>query len=357
MELFKSHTVLCRKPLLEVLTGRIPSRRPLWLMRQAGRYLPEYRRVRAEAGSFLELCDTPRLACEATMQPLRRFDLDAAIVFADILLVARALGTKLEFRDNEGPVLSPVRSEEDFLRLNSKINLSDVEAVFETISLVKRQLEDHQALIGFCGAPWTVASYMIEGGSAPERLSARKIALQRPVWFGQLVERLIEASVEYLSGQVEAGAEAIQIFDSWAADLPESSFDELVFEPVRRIREGLMKRVGVIPVIGFARGIGAAHLQFAMKSGVNAVSVEPSVPLEWLAKEVCPRISVQGNLDPVAAVVGGEVLKRAVKRITGILPAHSHIFNLGHGIRQETAPENIRELVETVREADGALIG
>lgn len=349
--------MLSGKPLIDVLTGKVPSRRSLWLMRQAGRYLPEYRQVRAEAGSFLKLCDSPKLAREVTMQPLRRYDLDAAIVFADILLIARALGSDLAFKDNEGPVLSPVRSEVDFCRLKHKIDLGNVGAVFDTISLVKRELDDHQALIGFCGGPWTVASYMIEGGAVSERVRARRMALQKLPWFMELIDRLVEGSVDYLSGQVEAGADVVQIFDSWAGDLPESLFDELVFEPIQRIVEGLTKRVGAVPVIGFARGIGAAHLQFAMKCRVSAISVEQSVPLEWLKNEVCAKVGVQGNLDPLVLVVGGEILKRAVRRITSSLPAHCHIFNLGHGVRQETPPEHVVQLVAAVRQADGVSVG
>jgi uroporphyrinogen decarboxylase len=357
MKVFMSEAVSTGKPLIDVLTGKVPSRRPLWLMRQAGRYLPEYRNVRAKAGSFLKLCDTSKLACEVTMQPLRRYDLDAAIVFADILLVARALGSDLAFKDNEGPILSPVRSAAEFCRLKGRMDLGSVGAVFDTISLVKQKLEDHQVLIGFCGAPWTVASYMIEGIAAHERVRARKVALQKPPWFTELMDRLIESSIEYLAGQVEAGADAVQIFDSWAGDLPELLFDELVFEPVRRIVEGLRKRVGTVPVIGFARGIGAAHLQFATKCNVNAISVEQSVPLEWLRNEVIAKVAIQGNLDPLVLVAGGDLLRRAVGRITSSLPAHSHIFNLGHGVRQETPPGHVAELIAAVRQADGASIG
>jgi uroporphyrinogen decarboxylase len=344
------------KPLIDVLTGKIPSRRPVWLMRQAGRYLPEYRKVRAAAGSFLKLADTPELACEVTMQPLRRYDLDAAIVFADILLVARALGSNLAFRDNEGPVLSTVRSQADLRRLSLELDIENVSAVFDTITLVKRELRRDQAMLGFCGAPWTVASYMIEGRSAPERLRARKAALLRPAWFVELMDRLVAASIEYLAGQIAAGAEAVQIFDSWAGDLPESLFEELVFEPMQRIVTGIGQR-SAVPVIGFARGIGAAHVHLATQCGVSAVSVEQSVPLDWLKRELCPKVAVQGNLDPLALVAGGEVLRRGVRRIVSSLPAHSHIFNLGHGIRLETPPEHVAEMVGAVRQADGADFG
>jgi uroporphyrinogen decarboxylase len=326
-------------------------------MRQAGRYLPEYQKVRAEAGSFLNLCDMPRLAFEVTMQPLRRYDLDAAIVFADILLLARALGCEVDYREGEGPVLSPVRSSSDLGKLREELAIGELDAVFETIGLVRRSLREEQALIGFCGAPWTVASYMIEGGAVPERLRSRQVAMEYPGWFVELMERLIGGSVSYLAAQVEAGAEALQIFDSWAGDLPESLHENLVFAPVRRIIEGLHRRVSRVPVIVFARGLGAAHAALACACRPNAISVEPSVPLEWLRAEICPLLAVQGNLDPLALVMGGEVLKNAVRRITASLPAHSHIFNLGHGVRPETPPDHVNELISAVRAADGELSG
>jgi len=342
------------KPLIDVLTGRIPSRRPIWLMRQAGRYLPEYREVRTHAGSFLGLCDDAKLASEVTLQPLRRYDLDAAIVFADILLIARALGSDLDFRDSEGPVLTPIRSEADVEALASVVDLGRLKAVFETLTQVKKTLASHQTLIGFCGGPWTVASYMIEGGSSEGRLVARETAIRRPDWFKELMRRLVHGSVDYLAAQVEAGAEVLQIFESWAGDLPEILQEELIFEPVQAIIAGVRKRVRAVPVIGFARGLGAAHRDFAMKCDLAAVSVEQGVPLAWVKSVLMPRISVQGNLDPLILSIGGEALDRAVRRITSLLPPHSHVFNLGHGVRPETPPEHVARLVEAVRQADGA---
>ncbi|MDP9138308.1 MAG: uroporphyrinogen decarboxylase [Pseudomonadota bacterium] len=346
-----------RKALVDVLAGKVPERRPVWLMRQAGRYLPEYREVRATAGSFLALCDSPKLAMEVTLQPLRRFDLDAAIVFADILLIPRALGSRLEFREQEGPVLSPVRSQADVDGLGEADGLAGLDPVLETLRLVRALLPSNQALIGFCGAPWTVASYMIEGGTSEERLLSRRLACERPVWFGELLARLTTASAEYLARQCEAGADVLQIFDSWAGDLPESLHEELVFGPVRRVVQEVRRRVGPVPIIGFARGIGAAHLGFAKNCGLNAVSVEPSVPLQWLRDEVVPHAVVQGNLDPLVLAGGGEALKSAVRRIVATLPPHSHVMNLGHGVRQETPPEHVGELVASVRRWDGEAHG
>lgn len=291
------------------------------------------------------------------MQPLRRFDLDAAIVFADILLIARALGCDVDFREGEGPVISTVRSGQDMARLKQEIEVGDLGSVFETIALVKRNLDDRQALIGFCGAPWTVASYMIEGGAMPERICSKQVAMEKPGWFGELMERLVQSSVSYLAAQVEAGAEVVQIFDSWAGDLPEFLYEELVFNPMRRIIEGLQHRAGHVPVILFARGVGAAHGALARACRPRAISVEPGVPLEWLKSEICPVLAVQGNLDPLAVVLGGKVMKDAARRIAASLPAHSHIFNLGHGVRPETPPEHVSELIATVREADGARFG
>jgi uroporphyrinogen decarboxylase len=345
------------KPLLDVLTGKLPGRRPVWLMRQAGRYLPEYREVRARAGSFLALCDSPELASEVTLQPLRRFDLDAAIVFADILLVPRALGGALDYREGEGPVLSPVRSQADVDRLSAREDLSRLDPVLETLRVVKAKLAPAQALIGFCGAPWTVASYMIEGGASEDRLLSRRIACRRPQWFLELIDRLIEASAKYLARQAAAGAEVLQIFDSWAGDLPESQHEALLFQPVRGLVERVRRKAGAVPIIGFARGIGAAHLTYAKACGLNAVSVEPSVPLEWLKKEITPQAAVQGNLDPLILAEGGEELRNAVRRILATLPAHSHVMNLGHGVRPDTPPEHISELVTEVRRFDGGADG
>lgn len=338
-------------PLLDVLQKQKPRRRPIWLMRQAGRYLPEYRKVRADAGSFLDLCYDPARAAEVTLQPLRRYDLDAAIVFADILLVPHAMGCDVHFKENEGPILSPVRDERSVARLSKR--LQRVEAVYETVQRVKADLPGTVALIGFCGAPWTVASYMIEGGSSLDRLRSRTAALASEPWFVLLIDRLVESSVEYLTAQVRAGADVLQIFDSWAGDLPASQWSRWVYEPIRRIVEGVRANVGPVPVIGFARGLGAGHLDFAGASGVNAVGCEQGVPVKFMADVLAPSVAVQGNLDPLALLQGREVLMREVNAIVSGLPAGSHIFNLGHGVRQETPPEAIAHLISVVRDFDG----
>lgn len=331
----------------------MPWRRPLWFMRQAGRYLPEYRALRRQAGSFLELCRSPELAAEATLQPVRRFDVDAAIVFADILLVPLALGCEVDFRENGGPVLSRVQSGEDTSRLELQGMRERLAPVLETVRRVKDKLAPHLALVGFCGAPWTVASYMVEGGSSSERVRARRAAYEGEGWFEGLIELLTEVSCEYLAWQVEAGADVVQIFDSWAGDLDDSARERYCVKPLQRIVDGLRQRGWGVPVIGFLRGIGAGHRELAEITGLSAVSVEWSVPIAWMAKELAPIVPVQGNLDPLLVCVGGQALERGVERLVGALPADRHVFNLGHGMRPDTPPGNVAETIRLVRAIDG----
>jgi uroporphyrinogen decarboxylase len=341
------------KALMDVLEGRVPSRRPVWLMRQAGRYLPEYVATRNRAGSFLDLCYTPELAAAVSLQPLRRFDLDAAIVFADILLVPHALGVGVSFQAGEGPVVETVATAARVAELRSRPLGGRIAAVYETVRRVRAELAGDVALIGFCGAPWTVATYLIEGGSSAERLTARLAAFRGEAWLQSLIHVLVEASVDYLAGQVEAGADCVQIFDSWAVDLPDGLRQLYCFTPIRRIVEGLRARCGAVPVIGFARGLGAAHADFVEATGVEACGLEAGVPLGWAARVLAPVAAVQGNLDPVSLMAGGDELERDVERIVSALPFERHVFNLGHGIRPQTAPEAVERLVKAVRKADG----
>ncbi len=342
-----------RKALLEVLSGRVPWRRPAWFMRQAGRYLPEYRDIRRQAGSFLGLCGAPELASEVTLQPLRRYDLDAAIIFADILLVPWAMGADLDFRENEGPVLSRTTSERDLRALGSKGFRGDrLEPVYAALRLVKAELPDHVALIGFCGAPWTVASYMVEGGSSEERLNARAAAYGQEPWFEALIERLVEVSSDYLVRQVEAGADVLQVFDSWAGDLDDGLQERYCIRPIRMILERLKAAGCDVPVIGFARGIGAGHVRFLAETGVSAVGVESSVPVVWMARALAGAAPVQGNLDPVALAIGGRPLALSVESLVKGLRADRHIFNLGHGIRPSTPPEHLSEALRLIRDFD-----
>ncbi len=322
------------------------------MMRQAGRYLPEYREVRAKAGSFLALCYNPKLACEVTLQPLRRFDLDAAIVFSDILVVPHAMGLSLSFVENEGPKLSTVGSLDEVLRLKDPSELEPYSKVCETLSLVRAGLEKHVSLIGFCGAPWTVASYMIEGGSSA-RKTALGVAMSSPVWFAVLIEKLVEHSAYFLIEQIEAGAEVVQIFDSWAGDLPLELRERWVAKPIAEI----VRRVRVVypgfPVIVFARGIGDGHGNIAALTEASAVSVEQDADIGIVLNEVPETCAVQGNLSPEVLLEGGEMLVLSVRKIVDAVPKQRHVFNLGHGIVPATDPDHVGMVVEEVRRLDG----
>jgi len=340
------------KALLDVLEHRAVKRRPIWFMRQAGRYLPEYRAVREKAGSFLNLCYAPELAAEVTLQPLRRFDVDAAILFADILLVAEQMGLALDFVHNEGPRLQTVRTAEDIAGLDVERAAVGLSRIFETVGLVREKLPGDVALIGFCGGPWTVASYMIEGRGSADRSLARKAAYEAE-WFGALIEKLVTVSIDYLVGQVRAGAEALQIFDSWAGDLPPALRGRWCDEPVRQIIEGVKAAGCDVPVIGFARGIGAGQVAFASCTGVDAVGLETSVPMRWAVEAIADDVALQGNIDPLAVVIGGKCLEMEVEGLVDAVPAERHIVNLGHGIRPETPVEHVAAVVDLIRQRDG----
>lgn len=337
-----------RSALLDVLTRKPAERRPIWFMRQAGRYLPEYRAVREKAGSFLDLCYNPELAAEVTVQPLRRYDLDAAILFADILVVPHAMGLPLRFAEGEGPVLGSVRSMEDLEALRPVVGTHEVTQVCRTVGLTRAQLSPHQALIGFCGAPWTVASYMVGGGSS-DRVLAKVAAYQRQPWFGALIDRLVRESIDYLSAQADAGAQAVQIFDSWAGDLIGTELVDFVLKPLAAIVAGVRARHPNLPVIVFARGVGMAQRRVAGIPGANAIGVETEFELSDLPKDVV----VQGNLDPVSLLAGAEVVASEVKRICASVDRQRHIFNLGHGIRLGTDPTVVGAVVDAVRRCDG----
>jgi len=335
-----------RKPLLDVLGGRAPKRRPIWFMRQAGRYLPEYRKLREQAGSFLKLCYHPDLAAEVTLQPLRRYDVDAAIVFADILVVPHAMGLDLRFEEGEGPILETVRNQEDATRLKAVGNSAQVNAVYETLGRVGSTLEDGIALIGFCGGPWTVASYMIEGGSSNRELS-KGIAARGEAWLRYMIDKLIEESVDYLSGQVEAGAEAVQIFDSWAGELPEKNREDFVEKPLAALVSGFRKRHADTPVIVFARGVGHGHAAIERATGAQALGIESELSIEWARDGL--KGAVQGNLDPELLLGPEDVAREAAARLAAVMPMERHIFNLGHGIMPVTRPEMITAVIDAVR--------
>jgi len=321
-------------------------------MRQAGRYLPEYRKLRMQAGSFLDLCYSPKLASQVTLQPIARYDLDAAILFADILVVPHAMGVGLRFAEGEGPILDVIADAEAVKRLKSVKDTREVGAVCETVSRTRHGLPDHVALIGFCGAPWTVASYMIEGGSSEERLKARLAAHQRPSWYVALMDRLIEASCDYLSAQVRAGAEALQIFDSWAGDLTGDVFEDSVVTPLRTIMEELRLRHPSVPVIVFARGAGSKHGHVAAVTGAQAIGIEQGMEPGSVLKTVPGHSAIQGNLDPVALLAGGERLSGRVENIINQVPMERHVFNLGHGIKPATDPAHVAQVIAAVRMMD-----
>jgi uroporphyrinogen decarboxylase len=320
-------------------------------MRQAGRYLPEYRETRAKAGGFLELCYTPALAAEVTLQPIRRFGFDAAILFADILLVPDALGQAVRFAEGEGPLLDPLRSAKDFTLLSPSATRPKFERVFETVQRLRQDLPNETALIGFCGAPWTVATYMIEGRGSKDQAAARLFAYRDPDGFQKLMDVLVESSIEYLSGQVRAGADALQIFDTWAGSLPDDQFEAWVIGPTKRIVEAIHQRHPNVPVIGFPRGAQGSALWYLAETEVDGIGCDTATPPYVMAEAFDgEKIVVQGNLDPLLLVAGGEALEARVTEILELMAGNPFIFNVGHGIVPETPPEHVADLVRWVRE-------
>ena len=318
-------------------------------MRQASRYLPEYREVRSRVSSFLDLCRTPELAAEVTLQPLRRFDLDAAIVFSDILIVPFALGQKVEFVEGEGPKLEPIRDWDDLKRLQPDGLETVVAPVYETVERVVAELPEHVPLIGFCGAPWTVASYMVEGAGSKDQAAARTLAYRQPELFQALINLLIDSSVTYLQGQVAAGARVLQIFDSWAGSLAEDEFQLWCVEPTRAIVRAVKAASPDIPIIGFPRGAGVQAEHYARATHVDAVSCDTSLPLGYIRSHLQSLLPVQGNLDPLLLLAGGAALDRRVDTILATLGSGPFVFNLGHGIQPDTPVEHVAQLVARVK--------
>lgn len=335
---------------LDPFRGKTSEVPPIWLMRQAGRYLPEYRATRAEAGSFLKLCYSPKLATEVTLQPIRRYGFDAAILFSDILVVPHALGQDVRFEEGEGPRLEPVRAAADLGRLSIAATAEKFGIVAETVGLIRQDLPAETALIGFCGAPWTVATYMVEGRGSTDQASARLWAYRDPEGFQALIDILVAASIDYLDRQVKAGADCLQIFDTWAGSLPDDEFDRWVVAPTREIREALRERHPEVPVIGFPRGAGPAAVWYVSETGVEGIGCDtataPFVMSEAFEDE---DVVVQGNLDPLLLVAGGARLDARVDEILDLMAGKRFIFNLGHGIVPQTPPEHVARLVERVR--------
>ena len=339
--------------ILKNLTGKRTSSVPIWLMRQAGRYLPEYRKIRQAKGSFLDLCYSPKLAAEITLQPVRRFGFDAAILFSDILVIPDALGQRVSFEEGLGPVLEPLTPQKPLLvnwvdRLKND-SLHKLDAVYETIERVAAEKKDDCALIGFAGGPWTVATYMVEGGSSRDFLKIRQWATCNATSFGSLINILTDATIAHLDAQINAGVEVLQIFESHAGVLDCFGFDQWVIKPTRRIVDTIKGKHPHIPIIGFPRGAAAQIPVFILKTKVDAVSLDQSVPLNWASSEISDSFPVQGNLDPIYLLGDPAELSVHVNRVLSAFSNRPFVFNLGHGVNKETDPKSVERLVEIVR--------
>ncbi|KQN07519.1 uroporphyrinogen decarboxylase [Sphingobium sp. Leaf26] len=342
---------LTDKPLLAVLKGDRPAMPrqspPIWLMRQAGRYLPEYRALRADKGGFLELVYDSAAAAEVTLQPLRRFGFDGAILFSDILIVPYAMGQDLWFEAGEGPRLAPILAETDLSALTP--DFSRFEAIYETVRQVKAALDPSVTFLGFAGSPWTISTYMVAGQGSKDHGLARRMAYQEPDRFAALIDAIIDATVIYLCGQIEAGVEAVQLFDSWAGSLSPLQFQRWVIEPNRRIVARVKALHPDIPVIGFPKGAGAKLADYAAQTGVDAVGVDETIDPHWANAALPAGMPVQGNLDPLALIAGGRPVEEAVDRIRAAFADRPHIMNLGHGILPDTPIAHVEALLSYVR--------
>ena len=343
---------MTQKTILRALAGETLPTPPIWMMRQAGRYLPEYRATRAQAGDFLSLCYNPELAAEVTLQPIRRYGFDAAILFADILLLPQALGPKLWFEAGEGPRMETTTAAEEVKALKPTSAIHDtLSPVYETVRILSRELPKETTLIGFAGAPWTVATYMTAGRGTPDQAPAHKLKDTDRATFTALIDRITEATVEYLSEQVKAGAEVVKLFDSWAGSLKGQDFEDFAVKPAARIIADLKARHPGLPIIAFPREAGNGYIGFAKKTGADCVAIDNSVTPEWAAENVQKDGCVQGNLSPTHMVTGGQDLIDATRRVVDAFRGGPHIFNLGHGITPDADPENVKLMIDTVRGA------
>lgn len=340
---------MAEKIMLRALRGEVTERPPVWLMRQAGRYLPEYRAVRAKTGGFLDLCYDPASAEEVTLQPIRRYGFDAAILFSDILVVPDALGAEVGFFEGEGPRLRPLAHRSDLARLSTERLHQHLAPVYATLRRLRRSLPATVTLIGFSGAPWTLAAYMVEGGGSKEYAVARKLARSEPRLFDDLVELLGKAIVDYAVAQVAAGAEAIQLFDSWAGVLPPDQRERWVTAPLTRIVEAFRRECPDVPMIVFARGVGPALVDVAAAVRPDGIGIDTTIDPAWAAAALPAAVCLQGNLDPIALVAGGAGMLAAADRILDAWSGRPHIFNLGHGVVPETPPENVATLLQHLK--------
>lgn len=336
------------KPLLDTALGFRQKRPPIWIMRQAGRYLPEYLKVRQEAGSFLDLCYNPEFATEVTLQPLRRFDLDAAILFSDILVIPDALGQDVRFEKGEGPVLQAL-GPTDIAKLKPEAALNHLAPVLEALSRISSSLDESKTMIGFCGAPWTVATYMLGGRGSPDQAIARLFALENPREFAALIDILIEISAQYLIAQFKAGADIVQIFESWALNLDEVAFANYVVAPNKRIIEKVRAEIPDAPIIGFPRGAAGNLATYAKATKVNVIGLDYATPLEFARSHLPEDLGVQGNLDPLRLVAGGKQMEERARTIIEAFSDRCHIFNLGHGIVPQTPVEHVEKLIGIVK--------
>jgi uroporphyrinogen decarboxylase len=337
------------KPLRAVLEGSRQAVPPLWLMRQAGRYLPEYQAVRKTVDSVLELCFTPKLAAEVTLQPIRRFGFDAAILFSDILVIPHALGRTVKFTAGEGPQLEPLDTPEAMMKLNPKVDAALLAPIYETIGRVKTELPAAVTFLGFCGAPWTVATYMVAGHGTPDQAPARLFAYRHPEAFARLIDILVEASTQYLVRQFEAGVDAVQIFDTWAGVLPPAEFERWCIAPTHKIVAGVRQAVPGARIIGFPRGAGSNLIGYVDALAIDAVGLDWTVDLGFAREQIQRRRPVQGNLDPLALRAGGAALDRGVDAILAALAGGPFIFNLGHGILPDTPVAHVEQMLKRVR--------
>ncbi len=338
------------KPLLSVLRGEARTPPPIWLMRQAGRYLPEYRALREIKGGFLDLVYDGEAAAEITLQPLQRFpQLDAAILFSDILIVPFAIGQHLTFVAGEGPRLTPPLIDATLEALTPYP--ARLEPIYDTVAKVKARVDPSKALIGFAGSPWTVATYMVAGQGSREQAEARRFAYRDPGGFSAIIDRIEEVTLDYLSGQIAAGAEVVQLFDSWAGSLAPAQFDQWVIAPTARLVSTLHERHPGIPIIGFPKGAGGKIAAYAHETGVDAIGLDETVDAIWAARELPSDLPVQGNLDPLALIAGGATLNTAVERILDAFAGRPHIFNLGHGILQDTPIARVEAMLAQVKGA------
>ena len=334
-------------PLLDTLKGKRQERPPVWLMRQAGRYLPEYRALRAEKGGFLDLVYDSEAAAEVTLQPIERFGFDGAILFSDILIVPHALGQNLQFLAGEGPHLSPPLL--DTLLESLSEAREHFEPIYRTVTLCRQRLGPQTTMLGFAGSPWTVATYMVQGQGSRDQHDCRKLAYADPERFGGIIEAIASASVDYLSGQIEAGAEAVQLFDSWSGSLSPAQFERWVIAPTVRIVNALRELHPDTPIIGFPKGAGGKLPAYARETGVDAIGVDETVDPEWANRELPVDMPVQGNLDPLLLIAGGPELEAGARRVLSAFADRPHVFNLGHGIDKTTPIENVHALLKIVR--------